>query len=100
METKTPKFDCCPKCFWSDVSLKTWPDFESRKTGAKETQIQQIKQIKCETCTEESNFSEKWFCVKCKGQIDGHNHFFHGNMCDSCFYNEVNSEEIELFKKD
>ena len=91
MDVKTQKFDCCPKCFWSDVSLKLWPDFEGRKGIDNEIQIQQIKQRKCETCLEKSNFSAKWLCRKCQIQISGHYHFLHEELCFDCWEKEVNS---------
>ena len=86
------KYDCCPKCFWFDVSLNVWLTFECKEED-KEAKIQEIKKRKCQECIQESNFSAKWLCRKCETQIDSHNYLLHGELCDSCWENEVNAEK-------
>lgn len=82
----------CEICFWNDVSLKNWPDFEAKEGVDKEKRIQEIKIRKCKACKDgiEENFSEKWTCKKCGVVIDGHQEFFHGSLCFNCWDAKVN----------
>jgi hypothetical protein len=80
----------CKDCFWYDLSLKTWLDFECRKDVDNELRVKEIKDRKCKECKENSNYSKKWNCRKCDALIDGHHKMWHDSLCETCYISEIN----------
>lgn len=92
----------CYDCFWSDVSVEKWEDFEGywKSSLTKEEQIQNIKKKKCQECNSGiNNFSKKWTCRECGIIIDGHQEFFHSSLCENCWQFMVNSQYGDMVKK-